>query len=106
MKPSPLQKIFSENLNYFIGASDKWTKTSIGRAIGVAPAQITHWVSGGVWPKMSRVEALSDCLEVPVCKLFEKPKKPDGSINEVDLLRLIKSLGFEAPKRLIRTLKN
>lgn len=106
MQPSPLQKTFSANLEYFIGASDKWTKTSIGRAIGVAPAQITQWLNGSIWPKMSRVEALSDCLEIPVCKLFEKPKKAEGIVEEIDLLKIIKSLGFEAPKRLVRKLRN
>ena len=74
------KRIFSENLNDLVDASDK-TQKEIADAIHVSPQTFNTWMKGIAIPRMDKIQALADYFGISKSRLVDENKEEKWYID-------------------------
>lgn len=70
------KKIFSQNLNKHMRIHGK-TRSQIAKDLNVSYSTFSDWVSGKKYPRIDKIEMLSDYFGITKSKLIEEENKDD-----------------------------
>ena len=91
------KEIFAKNLSYYIRRSGKEQK-EIAEIVGVAPSTFNEWVKAKKYPRIDKIEILSNYFGIQKSDLIEEkeqqntpeePKLTEGERMLVELFRLV-----------------
>lgn len=68
------KEIFARNLSYYISRSRRDQK-EIAEAVGVAPSTFNEWVKGKKYPRIDKIEILSNYFGIKKSDLIEDKEK-------------------------------
>ncbi|MBK5254214.1 MAG: helix-turn-helix domain-containing protein [Peptostreptococcaceae bacterium] len=97
-------KLFSENLNYYLKLRNK-NQSELARAIGVSTATTTNWCSGKKNPRMDKVDKICDFLNIRRSDLITSDtnyeKTPSKGVRIPVLGRVVAGVPVEAIEDII-----
>lgn len=70
------KKIFSQNLNKYMRIHNK-TRRQIAKELNISYSTFSDWVSGKKYPRIDKIELLSDYFGITKSKLIEEENKDD-----------------------------
>lgn len=68
------KETFAKNLLYYIEISGRSQK-EIAEEVGVSPSTFNEWVKGKKYPRIDKIEKLSNYFRIPKSALIEERKK-------------------------------
>ena len=79
-----LNKLFSENLKYYLVAADK-TQADLSRYIKVSSATVSDWCNGYKIPRSDKLQSICNWLGIEIGDLFSVSKKEKTTIKQLVL---------------------
>lgn len=103
------KRIFSQNLNRYINASQK-TQREIAQAIGISPQTFNTWCQGIAIPRMGKVQKLADYFHIGKSDLIDdkhtlNPLSTPRAVTINVLGRVAAGIPIEAIENIIDTEK-
>ena len=79
-----LNKLFSENLKYYLSTADK-TQADLSRYIRVSSATVSDWCDGYKIPLADKLQSICNWLRIEMGDLFSETRKEKSIINQMIL---------------------
>lgn len=76
-------EVFSRNLSRYIKGAEK-TQLDVAKAIGVSPSTITDWIKGRTYPRMDKIQLLSEYFGIQKSDLVEDVNVGKEAVTDED----------------------
>ena len=85
------KEIFAKNLAYYMGKLGR-DQREVADAVGVAPSTFNEWMKAKKYPRVDKIQMLSEYFGIRMSDLIEDPSGSDRSPSEPQLTGVDKEL--------------
>ena len=101
--------VFAKNLSYYVERSGK-TQKEIAEILNVSPASFNNWIKGVKYPRIDKIEMLSNYFGILKSDLIEEKKETATQGNglseaKLQLLALAESCTEEDAEKLLQMMQ-
>mgnify|MGYP002706260965 CR=1 FL=1 len=84
------KEIFSKNLKYYMTINNK-TRNDVCNDLGFKYTTFTDWYNGNIYPRIDKIEMLSNYFRIEKSDLIEKKSNSEPPINKIPILGTVKA---------------
>lgn len=100
------KEIFAQNLNYYVKRSGK-SQSELAEECGVSQSTFNEWCRGKKYPRIDRIERLSEIFKIKMSDLIEEKTGEDTDLSEAKrkLIDMAKDCSDEDAERMLQMMQ-